>query len=123
MSLRSRCILTAVLFAAVVTAGIYIFHRDPTGNIFIPCGFRLVTGLHCPGCGGTRAVWHLLHGNILSCLRHNILLLPLGAMILTLIWRPEALDRKMMPFVLPGVLVTFFILRNIQWGPFVYLAP
>ena len=26
-----------------------------------PCGFHLLTGYYCPGCGGTRAVWALLH--------------------------------------------------------------
>ncbi len=34
-----------------------------------PCLFRLLTGYYCPGCGGTRAVWHLLHGRILTSIR------------------------------------------------------
>lgn len=29
-----------------------------------PCLFRRITGLYCPGCGGTRAVLYLLRGNI-----------------------------------------------------------
>jgi len=29
-----------------------------------PCLFRRLTKLYCPGCGGTRAVWYLLHGDI-----------------------------------------------------------
>lgn len=28
-----------------------------------PCLFQLITGLYCPGCGGTRAVRALLAGN------------------------------------------------------------
>lgn len=30
----------------------------------IPCQFHALTGLYCPGCGGTRAVLCLLHGNL-----------------------------------------------------------
>ncbi len=30
-----------------------------------PCAFHVVTGLYCPGCGGTRAVFALLRGKIL----------------------------------------------------------
>ena len=28
-----------------------------------PCLFHLVTGFYCPGCGGTRSVRFLIHGN------------------------------------------------------------
>lgn len=29
----------------------------------MPCLFHLMTGLYCPGCGGTRAVKYLLQGD------------------------------------------------------------
>ena len=29
----------------------------------MPCIFHLLTGLYCPGCGGTRAVKYLLQGD------------------------------------------------------------
>ena len=31
-----------------------------------PCYFYQLTGLYCPGCGGTRAVSALLHGHIVT---------------------------------------------------------
>lgn len=31
-----------------------------------PCLFHLLTGLYCPGCGGTRAIWALLRGDVLK---------------------------------------------------------
>lgn len=30
----------------------------------MPCLFHLLTGLYCPGCGGTRALSYLLHGQV-----------------------------------------------------------
>lgn len=44
----------------------------------VPCLLHAVTGLHCPGCGGTRAAGYLLQGKpFLSFLYHPIV--PYGA--------------------------------------------
>lgn len=41
--------------------------------LFAPCLFHAVTGIYCPGCGGTRAVFALLEGKILlSALYHPL---------------------------------------------------
>lgn len=40
-----------------------------------PCVFHMVTGLYCPGCGGTRAVKYLLHGQVLMSLRYHPIVL------------------------------------------------
>ena len=37
----------------------------------VPCLFHAMTGLYCPGCGGTRAVWYLLQGELLLSLRFH----------------------------------------------------
>lgn len=49
-----------------------------------PCLFHVVTGLHCPGCGGTRAVVLLFSGHpLLSLYYHPLVLYTLvGAVIL-----------------------------------------
>lgn len=36
-----------------------------------PCPFHQLTGLYCPGCGGTRSALSLLHGHPLTSIRYN----------------------------------------------------
>lgn len=36
-----------------------------------PCLFKTLTGYPCPGCGGTRAAYALLHGDLLRALLIN----------------------------------------------------
>lgn len=37
----------------------------------IPCLFHLITGFYCPGCGGTRAVKFLLHGEFVKSVQYH----------------------------------------------------
>ena len=54
----------------------------PTRNGFYPrCPVYAMTGLLCPGCGGTRAVAALLRGHVHEALRWNALV-TLSAMLL-----------------------------------------
>ena len=47
---------------------------DPTTRTPRPtCLLKLTTGLDCPGCGGTRALWYLLHGDLPAAARHHFL--------------------------------------------------
>jgi hypothetical protein len=41
------------------------------------CPIHALTGLLCPGCGGTRAVLALLHGDLIGAWRENALLVVL----------------------------------------------
>lgn len=41
------------------------------GGLLLPCLFRLLTGLYCPGCGGTRSVRLLLEGDLLGSFRFH----------------------------------------------------
>lgn len=50
-----------------------ILPEELIGIFRIPCVFHAVTGLYCPGCGGTRAVGMLLRGEVvLSFFYHPI---------------------------------------------------
>lgn len=41
------------------------------GSLLLPCLFHSLTGLYCPGCGGTRSVELLLNGRILDSFRFH----------------------------------------------------
>lgn len=43
------------------------------GGLF-PCYFYQLTGFYCVGCGGSRAVFALLHGNLALALHYNALI-------------------------------------------------
>ena len=63
-----------MLAAAVLGSGAVLYFFNPSTHGFYPvCLFHKVTGLNCPGCGGTRAAYELLHGRLLNALRDNAL--------------------------------------------------
>ena len=67
----------AVLVLAATAAGIaaVVFFFNPAAYPFYPeCQFHRLTGLNCPGCGGTRSLYALLHGHFAAALRDNALL-------------------------------------------------
>lgn len=63
-----------MLGATAIGAGAIIFSFNPSTHGFYPvCAFHTLTGLNCPGCGATRALYALLHGNFLRALKDNAL--------------------------------------------------
>jgi len=77
--------LIALVVAAVAAAGTVLFWFNPAQYRLYPfCFFHELTGLNCPGCGGTRALHQLLHGNVAAALRLNVLVVFLSPF---LVWR------------------------------------
>ncbi len=120
---------------AVVVAGIVLYRFDPAGTTaYPPCPFRALTGLHCPGCGSLRATHQLLHGHVVAALRLNplmVLSLPLLAGMLVpgavAAARGRPAPRRVNPaswiWLALGVIVAYWILRNVPAYPFSLLAP
>lgn len=74
----------ATLTAAVLGILAVVFFFDPSRNHFYPiCQFHRFTGWNCPGCGATRALFALLHGNLSAALHDNALFV-LGLLIVAL---------------------------------------
>lgn len=67
----------SLLFLLVGVLGMVLFYFLPVSweDYTVSCWIHERSGLYCPGCGGTRAVFALLHGRIvLSFLYHPIVL-------------------------------------------------
>ena len=87
------------------------------------CMFYQWTGLYCPGCGSTRALSALLHGDVKASLHNNILLIPGGIMLAVLIVKPGISLKRPVAVAVAAIVIGFAILRNIPVAPFTYLAP
>lgn len=69
--LRDFIIINAASGGAVlIMLGIMLLQRyDVIPSM--PCPFHELFHIYCPGCGGTRALFELLHGHILQSLYYN----------------------------------------------------
>jgi hypothetical protein len=66
------------MLAAGVGAATVLYRFNPvTSGLYPVCHFHQLTGLNCPGCGMTRAIYALLHGEVATAWRDNALLMGL----------------------------------------------
>lgn len=61
------CIMSAVIIYLLIS---FLFDIH-ISRYLMPCVFHTVTGYYCPGCGGTRAVAALLHGEFIQSFRFH----------------------------------------------------
>jgi hypothetical protein len=123
----------SVLGCIAAAAG-YTMIADPTettADAAPTCLLKLTTGLDCPGCGGTRAFWYVLHGNLPAAARHHALFvfaLPF-LLYLYVAWAGQRVFKRRLPSlritptmigVFLGVWLGFSILRNLPWSPFTW---
>jgi hypothetical protein len=72
-SVTSFAAAVLALAALGILAVLYFF--NPSAYGFYPvCQFHRLTGLNCPGCGATRALYALLHGDVARAAQDNVLL-------------------------------------------------
>ncbi len=128
-----------LLAAAGVAASLFVLYSfPPTENRLYPgCQFHSLTGLHCPGCGTTRALHALLHGNVAQAFAYNsVAFIAVPVLAWSLVrslrdWqrgpRAEPAGLRHNPAVPPALvlllLVAYWVLRNIPAYPFSLLAP
>ncbi|MFJ8577630.1 DUF2752 domain-containing protein [Micromonospora sp. NPDC093277] len=138
LRLHARAPRWAVPLAAVGCVGLgmaYALLSNPThSDPDAPptCLLKLTTGLDCPGCGGTRALWYVLHADLPAAARHHFVFvfsLPFLAYFFVVWagnqafgWRLPEL--RLSPKVLGGFLaawLAFSVVRNLPWAPFTSL--
>jgi hypothetical protein len=121
-----------VLGATALGAGAVVYFFNPSTHGFYPvCLFHQLTGLNCPGCGGTRSAYALLHGNVALALKDNALFVVLlAAAVARGLWIAVKTIRRQPvgQFVPVGVLwaalaaaAVFTVLRNLP--AFAFLSP
>ncbi|MFA4944157.1 MAG: DUF2752 domain-containing protein [Lentisphaeria bacterium] len=119
-----------VAIASALAALLYRF--DPAGARFYPpCLWHQLTGLHCAGCGGTRAAHALLHLDLATAIRQNSFLVLVALPLLALALLQVALGRgffsaRVQHWLLVGFLILaglFTVARNLPYAPFHWLAP
>ncbi|MDP7013946.1 MAG: DUF2752 domain-containing protein [Verrucomicrobiota bacterium] len=119
----------------VLGGAVALFFLDPTKLPFFPkCAVFVTTGYTCPGCGSSRALYQLTHGNVLEALRLNPGIMFLLGMGVTDFGRYIRSVKLSQPFhtvfanvrlvigLVVGMLL-YAVTRNLPWAPFTDLAP
>ncbi len=128
--------LGVAVVAALVAAACVVLYAVPPGRggFYPPCPFHALTGCHCPGCGTLRALHALLGGRLADALGHNALaVLSLPGLAWALLSRvrrawwgrplPMPLASAGWAWLLLGLVLAFWLLRNIPVWPCSLLAP
>jgi hypothetical protein len=130
--LHALWMVPSAAFAAAATWALRTWDPNQPGNPFFACVFHQVTGLWCPGCGGTRMAHALVHFDLHRAIEMNVLPFVAAPLLLLLAarlndWLPASTERYTR-FVANGwfwaVLVFGFgVVRNLPWAPFAWMAP
>lgn len=125
---RARRLAVPVgVLGAVVGAFAYVGTVDPNEPGHYPvCPMLRYTGVYCPGCGGLRSAYAVVHGDLLTALHANALAVA-GYLVLAVVWtlwavraargRPLSIELGPVRMWSVGVLlVVFTVVRNLPFG-------
>lgn len=123
------------ILACFAGAASYVWIANPAdgGAADVPtCIIKMTTGLDCPGCGGTRAFYFLLHGNLPEAVRHHAMAVFAAPFLVWLyvawsvrfIWGKKlpvpTISAKTISFFLAAWAI-FMVARNLPFAPFTSL--
>ena len=119
------------IWSLIIAGAAYLFFFEPGKSGFFPgCPFRLLTGFTCPGCGTTRALHQILHGDFYTAFTLNpLLLLAIPFLLFALLRYSAIVMRGGVPrgnalpapyiYAIFFVILSFWIFRNTPLYPFV----
>ena len=129
------------LFPAISSIGlllsgfVFIYVVNPvTTRLIPPCPFLWATNCYCPGCGAARAFHALARGDFSAAISYNPLLMlalpALGYVYISFLGNelfgrrlPSPTGLRAWTWLIPVVIVLYWIARNLPWEPFTHLAP
>jgi len=128
-----RWLAPAAVLACVATATAYVLVREPVEDAagVTTCLVKLTTGFDCPGCGGTRAFFYLVRGDLPAAARHHLVFVFIAPFLVYayLAWAAGRIFGWRLPQLRPGpatvgvllgVLGVFAVARNLPWEPFTW---
>jgi hypothetical protein len=122
----------AACFAGTA-AGVVALNPAAAGADYVStCVIKMTTGLDCPGCGGTRAFYYLLQGNVPDAARHHVLAVFAVPFLLWLYvaWSVRTIWGKQIPYpkittkvigIYLAAWFVFMVVRNLPFAPFTAL--
>lgn len=128
VSSKKKITFIIIGIVAISLLSLYFLYNPSSTNFFPECPFYKITGFYCPGCGSQRAIHDLTHLHILEAISHNALMIFSlafgGGLFLyskekfyTVLYHPKS------PYIIFGIIILFWVLRNLHFSPFYFLAP
>lgn len=128
---RHRVVGPAVVVGATTAVCAAVWVADPTtpGGVIPVCPTKALLGIDCPGCGSMRALYSLMHGDVLAALHFNAVgVVALGLLGYAFVaycvrlWRGTRIrswqQYRYAPQIILIVFFTWFLIRNIPLEPF-----
>lgn len=130
---QPRWLAPVAILACFGSAAAYVMVNEPVDSAgdVTTCVVKLTTGFDCPGCGGTRAFFYLLQGNLPAAARHHLLFVFAVPFLVYAyaVWAGNRVFRWRLPALRPGPLAigvflttlgVFTVLRNLPFLPFIW---
>lgn len=129
-----RLLSAAIVLLTILALGFVFFFNPSASTLYPTCPFLWFTGCYCPGCGSLRAIHQLTRGHPAAAFGLNplmVLSLPFlgyyfasnaaraitGRPLKTFFIRPVFI------WALLGLVLVFWVMRNVPVYPFSLLAP
>src|SRR5690625_2751961 len=127
-----RILVPVFVFGLILS--LFLFKTGKGDGFWVGCLWFRLTGLHCSGCGNSRAVVSLLDGEFLRAWKYNLVGFPIVLIGLAVYLRSGWISMRCNRWIWPRfsnrlgwyllILASgWMILRNLPWHPFVLLAP